>query len=165
MARALIVGCGCRGRDLGARLQAEGWQARGTSRTAAGLEAIAAAGIDPALADPDRVGSILELVDDVAVVVWALGSAEGPPELIEGIHGPRLEHLLGRLVDTPVRGFVYEAFGPAPAKALTAGAELVRDAGERWRLPVAVIEQPPAGKSATWGTAMAAAVNRLMGLG
>ena len=39
MARALIVGCGCRGRELGRELLAEGWQVRGTSRRAEGLEA------------------------------------------------------------------------------------------------------------------------------
>jgi uncharacterized protein YbjT (DUF2867 family) len=59
VARALIVGCGCRGRQLGERLLAEGWAVRGTSRREEGLEPIAAAGIEPALADPDRPGTIL----------------------------------------------------------------------------------------------------------
>ena len=76
MARALIVGCGCRGRELGERLLAEGWAVRGTSRREDGLEAIEAAGIEPALADPDRPGTILELVSDVAVLVLLLGSAD-----------------------------------------------------------------------------------------
>jgi len=44
LARALIVGCGCRGRELGSELAGLGWQVRGTSRTEAGLEAIEAAG-------------------------------------------------------------------------------------------------------------------------
>ena len=46
MARALIVGCGCHGRALGARLLGEGWQVRGTSRGIGGLEEIAAAGLE-----------------------------------------------------------------------------------------------------------------------
>ena len=50
---------------------------RGTSRREEGLAAIEAAGIEPALADPDRPGTVLELVGDVAVVVWLLGSAAG----------------------------------------------------------------------------------------
>ncbi len=41
---------------------------RGTSRGEHGLAAIEAAGIEPALADPDRVGTVLEVVGDVAVV-------------------------------------------------------------------------------------------------
>ncbi len=94
MARALIVGCGCRGRELGERLLGEGWAVRGTSRREEGLAAIEAAGIEPALADPDRVGTVLELVGDVAVVFHLLGSAAGEPEALAAIHGPRLERLL-----------------------------------------------------------------------
>ena len=54
---------------------------------------------------------MLELCGDVAVVVWLLGSASGEPETIAAIHGPRLESLLEKLVDSPVRGFAYEAAG------------------------------------------------------
>ena len=111
MARALIVGCGCRGRLLGAELLERGWAVRGTSRTEAGLAEIAAAGIEPALADPERPGTVLDLVGDVAVVAWLLGSAAGEAEAVAAVHGPRLERLLERLVDTPVRGFLYEAAG------------------------------------------------------
>ena len=75
MARALIVGCGCHGRALGNELAARDWQVRGTSRTPHGLEAIGNAGLEPALADPDRPGTILDLVGDVTVLVWLLGSA------------------------------------------------------------------------------------------
>ena len=131
MARALIVGCGCRGRELGERLLAEGWAVRGTSRREEGLAAIEAAGIEPALADPDRPGTILELVNEVAVVVLLLGSATGTEEEIEAIHGPRLERLLEHLVDTPVRGVVYEG--------TESGAEIVRAAGRTWRIPVEVL--------------------------
>ena len=84
VARALIVGCGCRGRLLGERLLAEGWQVRGTSRREEGLAAIEAAGIEPALADPAEPGTVLELVGDVAMVVWLLGSAEGTDEELAG---------------------------------------------------------------------------------
>ena len=163
MARALIVGCGCRGRLLGRGLMAAGWQVRGTSRSPAGLEAIAAAGIEAAEADPDRVGTVLELVDDVAVVVWALGSATGSRERVAAVHGPRLERALERLVDTPVRGFVYEGAGAAPDEVLAAGAELVAGAGERWRIPVAVVDTPPE-PSEQWARDADAAARGLLGL-
>jgi hypothetical protein len=144
VARALIVGCGCRGRGLAAALAAQGWQVRGTSRRREGLTAIEAAGAEPALADPDRPGTVLELVGDVAVVHWLLGSAEGRDEQLEGIHGPRLERILERLVDTPVRGFVYEAAGRVPAELLRGGTELVEAAARRWRIPVSVVGADPA---------------------
>ncbi len=142
MARALIVGCGCSGRALGAELLEEGWAVRGTSRDAAGLDAIEAAGIEPARADPERPGTILELVDDVAMLVWLFGSATGDPENVAAIHGPRLESLLERLVETPVRGFVYEGVGTADAAVLAGGAELCRNAERTWRIPVTVTETP-----------------------
>ena len=140
MARALIVGCGCRGRELGQRLLSEGWAVRGTSRSEAGLAAIAAAGLEPALADPQQPGTVLDLVGDASVVLWLLGSAEGEPEALEAIHGRCLERVLERLVETPVRRFVYEAGGTVPRGHLERGAALVREAGERWQIPVVVVE-------------------------
>jgi uncharacterized protein YbjT (DUF2867 family) len=134
VARALIVGCGCRGRQLGERLLAEGWAVRGTSRRQEGLQAIEAAGIEPALADPDRPGTILELVGDVAVLVLLLGSVEGSDEQVAAIHGPRLERLMEHLVETPVRGVLYEG--------TEAGAEVVEAASRTWRIPAAVSANP-----------------------
>lgn len=138
MARALIVGCGCRGRELGCELLSQGWAVRGTSRREEGLAAIGAAGIEPALADPERPATLLELVHDVAVVHWMLGSASGDPENLAAIHGPRLERLLEHLVETPVRRFVYEAFGSIDPEILDRGAELVERAAATWHIPVEV---------------------------
>ncbi|HWH19523.1 MAG TPA: NAD(P)H-binding protein [Solirubrobacterales bacterium] len=140
MARALIVGCGCSGRALGSELLEEGWAVRGTSRDEEGLAAIEAAGIEPARADPERPATILDLVDDVAVVIWLLADATGSDEEVAAIHGPRLESLLERFVETPVRGFIYEGVGSVDAKLLAAGAELVRHAESTWRIPVTVTQ-------------------------
>jgi uncharacterized protein YbjT (DUF2867 family) len=131
VARALIVGCGCRGRELGGRLLVDGWAVRGTSRREEGLAAIEAAGIEPALAAPDRPGTILELVDDVAVLVLLLGNASGSKEELAAIHGPRLERLMEHLVETPVRGVVYEG--------TEGGAEIVATASRTWRIPARAI--------------------------
>jgi uncharacterized protein YbjT (DUF2867 family) len=128
VARALIVGCGCRGRELGGRLLAEGWAVRGTSRREEGLAAVRAAGIEAVLADPDRPGTILELVNDVAILVLLLGGAAGSKEGPASIHGPRLERLMERLVETPVRGVLYEG--------TEEGAGVVRAASRTWRIPV-----------------------------
>jgi uncharacterized protein YbjT (DUF2867 family) len=135
VARALIVGCGCRGRELGGRLLAEGWAVRGTSRREEGLGEIEKAGIEPALADPDRPGTILELVGDVAVLVLLLGGGSGSEEELAAIHGPRLERLLEHLVETPVRGVVYEG--------TEVGAEIVRAAERTWRIPARTLTPKP----------------------
>ena len=162
MARALLVGCGCRARALGAELLADGWRVRGTSRGTAGLDEIGLAGIEPAAAVPDRVGTVLDHVDDVTVVAWLLGSARGTPEELAALHGPRLERILEELVDTPVRAFVYEGAGSVPAELLEAGAEVVRAAAERWRIRVAVIEADP-GEWRGWVDAGRAAIRELTG--
>ena len=102
---------------------------RGTSRRQEGLAAIEAAGIEPALGRPRAARApLLDLVGDVAVVHWLLGSARGEPEALEAIHGPRLERLLEKLVETPVRRLRLRGRGlrrPAPLagrrRAMAAG--------------------------------------------
>lgn len=161
MARGLIVGCGCRGRELGRALVERGWQVRGTTRDSGAKGAIAEAGIEPALADPDRVASVLELIDDVAAIFWLLGSARGDDDATAALHGPRLERLLEEIVDTPVRGFVYEGGGELPAQVRARGTAAVRAAEARWRIPIEVIEADPAA-AGTWSAAMIAGVERLL---
>jgi nucleoside-diphosphate-sugar epimerase len=163
VARALIVGCGCFGRELGGELAGRGWQVRGTSRTPVGLTAIEAAGLEAAPADPDRPGTILELCADVATVVWLLGSPVGPPENLAAINGPRLERLLEKLVDTPVRGIAYEAVGSAPSGVLKGGREIVERAGVTWHIPVSVLELERSTDG--WTEAAARSVERLLAAG
>ncbi len=146
---------------LGERLVGDGWAVRGTSRRNEGLAPIEAAGLESALADPDRPGSLLDLVGDIAVLHLLLGSARGEQELLEAIHGPRLEHLLERLVETPVRGVVYEAAGSVDAALLEGGAGLVRAAGERWRIPFEIVSADPADADG-WREAMVAATSNAL---
>ena len=160
MARALIVGCGCRGRALGRRLTSEGWQVRGTTREPGQLETIRSEGLEGAVADPDRAGTIVDLIRDVTLLFWLMGSAVGEPQAIAAIHGPRLERVLEKIVDSPVRGFVYEAGGPVSAEHRERGAEIVREAERRWRIPVAVVEADPE-RTESWTAAMLAAAGRL----
>ena len=163
MARALLVGCGCRGRMLGKALVADGWAVRGTSRSVEGTKAIAAAGIEPAIADPDRVGTIVELLGDVTVVAWLLASASGAPEQVAALHTDRLGSLLEKTVDTPVRGFAYESRGTASDEVLSAGAGLIADAAGRWHVPTALIDADPDDAEA-WVEAAAAEIRALVGL-
>src|SRR4051794_41839484 len=95
MARALIVGCGCRGRELGERLLAEGWTVRGTSRREEGLAAIAAAGIEGGVGGPERAGAVLEVVKDGAVLGVLLGGASGGEGGVGGVPGPRPARVVG----------------------------------------------------------------------
>ena len=121
MARALIVGCGCRGRELGRDLLAANWAVRGTTRRPDGVAAIEESGIEAVVASPDRVYTVLEQIEGVTMIFWLLGSARGDRDVIAAIHGPRLERVLEEIVDTPVRGFVYESRGTVERGLLARG--------------------------------------------
>jgi hypothetical protein len=110
-------------------------------------------------ADPDRLGTVMTQLAGVTVVCWLLGSAGGSN--VAELHGPRLETLLERLVDTPVRGIVYEGAGTVEPELLRTGAAAVRAAAQRWRMPAEVVEQDPDDLEA-WLAAMRAAVDRLL---
>jgi hypothetical protein len=164
LARALIVGCGCRGRALGLRLRQAGWQVRGTSRDAGKAEALTAAGLPGHVADPDRVGTVLDEIADVALVFWLMGTATGERDSVAAIHGPRVERFMEEIVDTPVRGVVYEAGGSVPRDVLRHGEHVVRAAAERWRIPVAFVDADP-GEVDAWLDAMTASAEGLIGPG
>jgi len=162
VARALIVGCGCRGRTLGRELLARGWAVRGTSRDPRRLEAIEAAGIEPVLADPDFVGTVLDRIDGVSLIFWLLGSAAGERETVVALHTSRLRRLFDKIVDTPVRGFVYElATDLEPADAIEA-FEVLRHAGDTWRIPYEVVDAGPSDHD-LWLAGMLAAAAELIG--
>jgi len=128
LARVLIVGCGCRGRTLGRALVVRGHAVRGTTRsavTAAGAE-WEALGIEAFVGDPDRVATLAPALEHVSVACVLLGSATGSPSSLEALHGSRLEMLLTRMIDSTVRGIVYEAAGTVGDLLLAGGAALVR---------------------------------------
>ena len=135
---------------------------RGTTRDPARAGEIESAGIESAVADPDRVATVLDHVADVTVVGWLMASATGEPDAVAALNGPRLARLCEELVDTHVRGIVYEAAGSVPASALADGRRVLEEASERWRIPFALTEHDP-GDHAGWAEATAAAFRRLTG--
>jgi hypothetical protein len=136
------------------------WLVRGTSRSAEGVAAIEAAGLDAAAAEPERPGTVLELCGDITVVVWLLGSVRGESDAIAAMHGPRLERLLEKLVDTPVRGFAYEASGEIEEDLLRGGREIVERAAAAWRIPVVALEEDR--EADGWARRTATAVTQLV---
>ncbi len=138
------MGCGCRGRSLAAALIEEGHSVRGTTRSPEGSSDVEATGAEAAVADPDRLGTILPLLEGVSVVCWLMGSAAGEPDEVAALHGPRLRSLQEKLVDSGARGLVYEAAGSVDPGVLAGGAAIVREVGETFRMPVAVVDQDPA---------------------
>ena len=158
MARVLIVGCGCRGQELARELRAAGHAVRGTTRDRARFPAIEAAGAEPYLGDPDRIATLMEALTGVTIVCWLMGTAAGAPELHDG----RLRMLWEKLVDTPVRGVVYEAAGPLDPAVYARGREVAAAAHATWMIPLQVLEGDPADHAA-WRHGAALGVTSLLG--
>jgi uncharacterized protein YbjT (DUF2867 family) len=156
LARCLIIGCGCRGGALARELVSRGHAVRGTTRAPSRVPEIEAAGAEAWVADPDRVGTLVPALAQVAVVCSLLGSATGSAEELGALHGTRLEMLLERILDTPVRGFLYEASGSVEPAVLAAGAERVRSSCERSRIPFVLLETD------SWPEATADEIDRLL---
>ena len=162
MARVLIVGCGCRGRALSAALVAQGHAVRGTTRGPASLAAIVASGAEGVVADPNRLATLTPHLEQVSVLCWLLGSAFAEPDQLAALHGPRLRSLLEALVDTHVRGLVYEAGGSVGSALFEEGARVVERLGATYHMPVAVVHEDPTGVE-RWRAAMSAAVDGVLG--
>ena len=147
------MGCGCRGRELAAGLVADGHAVRGTTRDPKSVAAIEAAGAEAVVADPGRLATLLPRIEGVSVICWLLASATGDAA---PLHRERLGSLLERLVDAPVRGFVYESAGSVDAGALAEGAAVVRAFHETFHVPVGMIEADPADPGAWVAAALEA---------
>jgi nucleoside-diphosphate-sugar epimerase len=135
VARVLIVGCGCRGRELARELRAAGHAVRGTTRGAHTAE-IAQSGAEPYVGDPDRIATLMDALHGVTVVCWLMGGVDLP----EG----RVRMFWEKIVDTGVRGVVHEG----------GGEEVARRSAATWRIPLEVVRP---------GEPVRAAVDRLLG--
>jgi nucleoside-diphosphate-sugar epimerase len=159
--RCLIIGCGCRGQLLARALGAQGHAVRGTTRWSERLAEIEAAGAEAAVGDPDRVATLMGALDHVTVACILLASATGSPEQLRALHGPRLEMLLTKMVDTTVRGVVYEASGTVEPGVLARGARQVQVFGERSLARTAWLEADPE-RPQDWLPAALEAIERVV---
>jgi len=80
-------------------------------------------------ADPNRLATVTPLLEGVTVVCWLFGESGAEP-----LHGDRLESLVEYLVDTPVRGLVYERSSAHPR-----GEQVVARAREKFRIPCVAV--------------------------
>ena len=143
MARILIIGGGCRGRELAREILAMGHAARITTRSPAAREAIEASGAECFVGTPDRLASLRGALDGIAIACWLLAGASGTREAVRALHGARLGAFLHQTIDSTVRALVYErgaARGDcADSALLDAGARVAREVSERNAIPLTVL--------------------------
>jgi hypothetical protein len=134
---------------------------RGTTRDPGKLAGIEAAGAEPWLGDPDRVATLVRALEQVTIACVLLGSAAAPKHEVASLHGSRLEMLMQRILDTTVRGVLYEAAGSVEQVILERGAHTVRAVCGESRIPYALLEANPT-EPAAWLAAASGAVETLL---
>lgn len=138
-----------------------GHPVRGTTRDPARVPELEARGIEAMVGDPYRLQTLMPHVANTSALVWLMGSPTGDD--VEALHRTRLQTVLERLVDTPVRGMVYEAAGTLPAELYREGAAAVRKAALTWEMPNVIVETDPRAH-ADWLAAMLAGVEEVLAL-
>jgi hypothetical protein len=174
VARILIVGGGCRGRELAARMVGDGHAVRITTREERTRVAIEAAGAECWIGTPDRLATMRGALDHVTIACWMLAGAHGEPEQLRALHDSRLEFFLSQAIDTTVRGFLYDATpgGGVPGELLAEGAAIVERMTALNAIPALVLgaqggggegESGADGAGGAWVAAAGAAIDRLLG--
>ena len=134
--RLLLLGAGYCARGLAKDLLARGWEVRGTTRTSAGADALAALGIEPFLFDAERPLDLRAWEGVSHLLASVPPSAEGDPALeLVRRHQPRLAWL-GYLSSTGVYGDHAGAWVDEESELRPAGSERPRrrqEAEASWR--------------------------------
>ena len=136
---------------------------RGTTRDPGRCAEIEAAGAEAYVGDPNLVGTLASALAHVGVACILLGSATGTEEQLAALHSTRLDMLLERMLDTTVRGVVYQAAGSVDPALLNEGAGRVSHACERSLIPYELLGSDPATDEGWVAQAVAAIERALLG--
>ena len=98
MARVVIVGCGYVGLELGRQLRDAGHDVVGVRRSDAGLDAVAAAGVEPHRADATEPASLADL-PDAEWVVFAASSGGRGADAAREVYVDGLRNVVGEYAD------------------------------------------------------------------
>lgn len=139
--RVFLVGSSQRSLALARELIADGHAVRAVTRTEARRAELEDAGCECWIGTPDRIGTLRYGLENVTILVWALGTAAGDDaEDVAALHGSRLKMMLEKTTDTTVRGVVYEASGTLDAATFAAGVHEIEWAAEKNEIPYRLID-------------------------
>jgi len=162
VARVLIVEGADRGLRLAAELVEQGHAVRVTAGDSGRREAIEATGAECAIGTPDRLSTLRGALEHVTIACWLLADTTGDPELVQALHGPRLQQFLASAIDSTLRGFLYEAGGAqVPAELLARGEQIVSETAARNSIPMAIIRADPL-EYDTWSAQMLLAIRSVL---
>lgn len=138
MARVLIVDCAGRGARVAAALEQRDYAVREVE------------------GDPLLPGHVFDALENVTVVCWLMGVGDG---LNPEANGEQLETVLLKVVDTGVRGFVFER----PTDEANTHVDHARDT---WHIPIEEIA--PSAEAAdggeVWLQSVCSAVDATLGI-
>jgi hypothetical protein len=157
----LVGAASARGLALTRSLVAEDHAVRAVTRTEAHRSVLEDAGAEVWIGTPDRIGSLRYGLENVTILAWCLGNAEGPREAVEPLHGSRLHMMLEKTIDTTVRGVLYERAGSVDPDMLQTGAGVVQLMHEQNEIPIAMLDADP-GDAGAWAAAARAAIDDLL---
>ena len=133
-----------------------------TSRSPQAREEIERVGAECWPGTPERLATLRGALDGVTVACWLLAGAAGAAGELEELHTVRLEFFLTQMIDTTVRGFVYEGRGTtSAAAALAEGEQIARRMCERNAIPLAVLDRTAA-EGDLWQQQARAAIEQLL---
>jgi hypothetical protein len=137
MARVLIVDRAGRAQAATAALEAAGYAVRSVN------------------AEPMLPGDVFAELENVAVVAWLHGAGDAPHAQV---NGEQLETVLLKVVDTGVRGFVFERAAPGEINPHVVHAR------ETWHIPIAEIDVADPAGGDEWLVSLVSAVNQSLGI-
>ena len=164
MARILIVGGGCRGRELSTELVERGHAVRITTRSESNRAAIEAGGAECFVGTPDRLATLRNALDGITIACWLLAGASGEEDEVARLHSARLQAFVRQLIDTTARGFVYErgAETSAWSEALASGERVARRLAQQNAIPLAALAEDLKDREA-WLRGARVAIGGLLG--
>jgi nucleoside-diphosphate-sugar epimerase len=164
VARILILGGGSRALALSKRLHEESHAVRIVTRKPARRAEIEAAHAECFIGDPNRLATLRATVEHVTVVCWLLAGAAGDSSSLRELHGSRLEQFLRSLIDSGVRGFLYESSGTVAQgdDAVARGEQIVLRETQRNAIPLRVLRADPSDRE-LWPARAAEAIAGLLG--
>ncbi len=157
----MVGGASARGLALTRALTADGHAVRIVTRTEEHRAAIEAEGAECWIGTPNAIGTLRYALDNVTVLLWLLGTAEGGD--VAALHGSRLGMMLERVTDSTVRGVIYEAVGTVADEAFATGTHEIREANRKNEIPFRLLEADPRGDQDAWLAATLGLIESLLG--